>query len=1851
MKFLIRLFLLALSTLLSLGASENDPALASSAPEQTALIDNDRRPFVNNPNGNGLSVDGFEEALHSGAILTITFPTAMVTQDKIDAGDVESPIDIWPSLDADFIWRTQSQGELIVRGPLIPGQSYHFRLRDQAKDATGRALQANEWGFEMVAPMLRVIEEGYGERSSLNASPQVPLVFNYPVRLSDAASRLWFQDRASREKFAAEILLNVPEGEMESAPTVDVTGGAEEDVTAFRVRPLKPLPVGRRYDLVVDGICDAHGGSALPYPQVFPVGITRPLKVDYVAARNLPLEAPCIEVKFNQLLSDAAPPKDALEISPAVSNLRIRMDGPSLIAEGDFDPNTRYVVAVSDQIQGASGYGLAMPEKWGASFRPKHGAILFPDRQIRQRSVLGLHFAFYHVNTSELEWKLAAIPLERLAEVLDREREFTKISKDAEGHPIWTKQGLFQRESSEPLIPALGLQVLASGNLPLAGGDAEILRDITWKPQDPATLAGPALLEVTGKDSDGRIIGNRAVIYFGEVALTRKVTRTQSIVRAAFLTDGKPLSKSTVFVLDKDLKKIASGLTDGNGLAAFDMFAIAGAQFFACDGTIQPIALSDQFSGGTLSGRPPPALRAYTMTDRPLYRPGQSIQFKGFVREEQGGSLKIPAGRAVKWTIERDYAGELLASGQSKVDADGGWSGSWIPPEDAPVGELVVKALVGGQPAGPPARFQIQEFRNPPFSVLCEGQAAQRPAESAITVQSQYFHGAPNAGSRVQWTATWLSDSADGAYYGEEWTRVDLYSEHAKRPVYSVEVSGEAILDGNGQVALRCDAPFRDPGNRAYCSVIWKIDVTGPDGQTITGGTTQNVAMAPVLLGLKRVDAPQGEIEFLWNAEEQFAQAPEAVDVELFHVQTKSVKERLAPDVYRYRNFDQFELVERREQVTEGSLKFKPAKPGRYVALVSPVAGAPGFPVSEEVYVAGGEESEVPVESDTAVTVFSVKGRESAKPWIVGEKAVLNVLSPTGGIAWVSVETDRILDTFTVPVQGNTSSIEIPVKSDYEPNVFVSVYLLRPGGSEQLAGEMYGYDQIDVQAPGRALNVSVKTTRAEYEPREKISGEVTVTAAGHPVAGADLAIYAVDDSILTLGEWRLPRLLDEFFPARNFAVVTYSALKAYVDKIAPSWLTMKGFVAGDAGAQEFGNVTFTRKEFRPLILWRPRVQTDAKGIAKFDFEAPDNLTRFRVIAIGQTRSNQFGSGDATFAVSKKLLIDPALPRFVREGDEIELRAVARQKVSESERLRVRCKTGGGLELMGVSEQEILAKRDSPAVVRFKARAKATGPASVQFDAASTSGLADSVEAMLPVAEPVILRKESVSGSVTSARFSGKDVMPAAWSEGRGVFTLAASTTPWLNKLMGLPFLLEYPHGCFEQKASRLLGYTFLGGLLEYLPDSQARKTVYQRVIQETLREFEASLLADGRLPYWSGSAEPNDFVTIQAAWCVSQAEEAGFDVPERLSSELSDALERMVTGKTSGLSPTLRAFALLVVSISDQEAIKEVISAADELFLQRDKLTGEGRAVLAIAMNNLEIEADKRRILVSELPDEFTRIEFNPQTFSSGARSEALCTWARLVVDPAQVFEAFRDRLLRLMESSASLSTQENLWLLVAFKAMMATNSATSIRGTTPKPGTLSANASSANWGKQDLAKLASFVVEGLKPGGSYVLKAEYRKPERQTLPVAQGMRIDRVLKNLTEPSRNGSIEAPFRLGDQILVSYRFSSEKPQSYVALEDMVPAGLEIVNPNLALFGKYYSLPTEAGLETAALSHSEMRDQQTNLYFDELPSGARSYSVLARATAAGSFIWPATQISPMYDSRFFGRSPSSECNVASE
>ena len=168
----------------------------------------------------------------------------------------------------------------------------------------------------------------------------------------------------------------------------------------------------------------------------------------------------------------------------------------------------------------------------------------------------------------------------------------------------------------------------------------------------------------------------------------------------------------------------------------------------------------------------------------------------------------------------------------------------------------------------------------------------------------------------------------------------------------------------------------------------------------------------------------------------------------------------------------------------------------------------------------------------------------------------------------------------------------------------------------------------------------------------------------------------------------------------------------------------------------------------------------------------------------------------------------------------------------------------------------------------------------------------------------------------------------------------------------------------------------------------------------------------------------------------------------------------------------------------------------------------------------------------------------------------------------------------------------------------------------------------------------------------TFLMQADFTVPVLDAPRVDRGFRLERIVHDLTDATRKGDAAHPFHIGDQLLVTYRVFSENQQYFVALEDALPAAFETVNPDLAQVGKFFDLPpVDPADQLLDLSHSEMRDRSTLLYFNDMPPGPGVYSILVRVTAAGTFRWPQTQINPMYDSRFSGCSASSVCVVSAQ
>ncbi len=341
--------------------------------------------------------------------------------------------------------------------------------------------------------------------------------------------------------------------------------------------------------------------------------------------------------------------------------------------------------------------------------------------------------------------------------------------------------------------------------------------------------------------------------------------------------------------------------------------------------------------------------------------------------------------------------------------------------------------------------------------------------------------------------------------------------------------------------------------------------------------------------------------------------ATSQVRADLFHVVTKTAKEQVGPFVYRFRNTELFTRVASQEAKTPGELVFPVAETGRYVVAIS----APGLNtplVSDETTVTGEETAELPVENETG---FQIDHR--VEPFAPGETAVLTTKAPSAGLAWVSVETDEILDTLLVPLSGNAGRIELPIKKEYAPNAFVSVYLTRPGGEDKLPRERFAFTEIAVRRPDRELKIESRLTTVTARPGETIHGDVHVACDGKPAPNADLAVFVVDDAVLQLGDWHLPDLVASFYSQREFGVRSFESLASYEEAIPRRSLTQKGFVIGDGGEENIGNVTSVRREFRTLAFWQGRLKTDDQGSASFEFTAPDNLTTYRVVAVGETK--------------------------------------------------------------------------------------------------------------------------------------------------------------------------------------------------------------------------------------------------------------------------------------------------------------------------------------------------------------------------------------------------------------------------------------------------------------------------------------------------------------------------------------------------------------------------------------------------------------------------------------------------------
>ncbi|MDA1087634.1 MAG: MG2 domain-containing protein [Verrucomicrobia bacterium] len=296
---------------------------------------------------------------------------------------------------------------------------------------------------------------------------------------------------------------------------------------------------------------------------------------------------------------------------------------------------------------------------------------------------------------------------------------------------------------------------VARWNLPLEPRKHHFDRRITVK--TPLKEAGAYL--VTARMADGNV--SRIVIWLNDTVILKKQLDKKAWYYVGDARTGAPVAKATLSFFGYRQKYLDKKIRIGR---RHDILTTEFAEFSDANGQVLPApddlvtdhnwlitATTDDgrlaylgFSGvwyGNYHDQEYNQTKTFVITDRPVYRPDQSVQFKFWVRHAKYDQDDVStfAKRGFEVRI-RNAKGEEVFKNAYTADEFGGLEGDYALPGDAALGTYSIQ--LHGYGGG---SFRVEEYKKPEFEVSVDAPSdpVQLGDEISATVTARYYFGAP----------------------------------------------------------------------------------------------------------------------------------------------------------------------------------------------------------------------------------------------------------------------------------------------------------------------------------------------------------------------------------------------------------------------------------------------------------------------------------------------------------------------------------------------------------------------------------------------------------------------------------------------------------------------------------------------------------------------------------------------------------------------------------------------------------------------------------------------------------------------------------------------------------------------------------------------------------------------------------------------------------------------------------------------------------------------------------------------------------------------------------------------------
>ncbi|NDJ77478.1 MAG: hypothetical protein GYB65_14595, partial [Chloroflexi bacterium] len=1384
--------------------------------------------------------------------------------------------------------------------------------------------------------------------------------------------------------------------------------------------------------------------------------------------------------------------------------------------------------------------------------------------------------------------------------------------------------------------------------------------------------------------------------------ITLKREPGKVLVWVTDLESARPIANATVTLYGDDGSVLGGGTTGEDGVLHVPVDLSN-----RSDDMVYAIATGEGVYGIWSSWSEPdlPETTIYLYTDRPIYRPGQTVYFRGVIRDRQDMDYRLPATTDVLVTSDVNWGSQELFNQTVTLTEFGTFSGEFELAEDIELGQgqiYVNYGYYGNSVSFTIAEFRVPEYKvdvNPDYDVITQGD----PVRAAFA--ASYYFGGGVSSANLNWNAygetAYFNYTGPGRYTFTDESQ-DYFSWY-----YVGDGSGQT--DTNGQFIAELtntQAPSRLPMN-----ISLEATVVDESGQYISGRTSILAHPADAYVGLRtdryfgRENTPIN-IDLIAVTPDSDPLADQRIELQVIEIRWERVP--IEGEFGRY-DWQQTEIEVETAVVrtgTDGTAQytFTPPQAGIYrvQALTRDQRERPNsstlrFWVTGETSVWWGRPSN---------QIDMIADKDSYAP---GDTAEILIPVPFTGESHVLVTVERagIQQYEVFRVEGSTLVYELPITENHVPTIYISATLVKGTDADNLnPAYRTGQIALDVVPVNQRISVTLIPSATRAQPGETVAFDVqTVDSRGEPVS-AEVGVIVTDLAILSLMPPNSGPLEDTFYGTQSNYVYTDVALSALLDVMTDEVLVARArdaneaeetaemavFAADDvdmasAPAAEAAPSPDTgaaaqpqveiREDFQQTPLWTPHVVTDVTGQASVSVTLPDNLTTWHVDARGLTVDTRVGQSELDVMSTLPLLTRPVAPRFFVVGDRVTLASVINNNTDGPQEVQATLEATG-VTFESETTQTVTIAAGERARVEWVVTVEDVSYVDLTFYAIGQGGYADAVKPTLATGP---------DGTIPVYRYTAPDTvgtggllrteggrteaisLPPRLDVDQGELTIHVDPSLAVTTIDALDYLKNYEHQCIEQTISRFLPNVMTYRALRDLGvDDPELEANLRLVLDQALTRLADEQNSDGGWG-WFGRMESNPYITAYAALGLIEARDAGFAVDQAMIDRALNFVRshaQRPTIDTPVYQLNRLAFYAYVFTRDGQTTPAELNVLLDF----RLEMDYWARAFLLMAYYEVspsdpavaQLTSDLQSVaILSATGAHWEEDEIDWWNWSSDTRTTAIVLSALTRVQPD--YELLPNVVRWLMVARQGdhwVTTQETAWAVMGLTDWMKASGelqgnydyAVTLNRDTLTEGTVTPDTIREGAVLRvevselllDEANRLTFIRGEGEGVLYYTAHLQTRLWASEAKPISRGVTVQREFFQSDNP------EEPItqaQVGDRITVRVTITLPQDIYYFVLEDPLPAGTEPIDTSLLTSSQLVEPPTIRPTYDPywywgwwLWDHTEMRDEQVNLYADFLPRGTYVYSYEVRASIPGEFQTMPSHAYAFYFPEVFGR-----------